>query len=114
MISNKILNPIVTELFISGRKLTISIVFITLSYFIVPKDVRLNFTYILIMKIPNKRELQQIGTNHLSDIDFKDFMKISEERTARKYSFLVNDTTLPSDNLLLFRKNILDKYLIKS
>ena len=60
---------------IRGRKLGISIVFITQSYFKVPKDVRLNSTHIFIMKIPNKRELQQIALNHSSDIDFKDFMK---------------------------------------
>ena len=70
------LNPIVMELFIRGRKLNISIVFITQSYFKVPKDVRLNSTHFFIMKIPNKRELQQITLNHSSDIDFKDFMKI--------------------------------------
>ena len=50
------------------------------------------------MKIPNKKELQQIALNHLSDIDLKDFMKIYKKCTATKYSFLVNDTTLPSDN----------------
>ena len=76
MISNNKLNPIVTELFIRGRKLNISIIFITHSYFKVPKDVRLNSTHFFIMKIPNKRELQQIALNHSSDIDFKDFMKI--------------------------------------
>ena len=70
MINNKRLNPIVTELFIRGRKLGISIVFITQSYFKVPKDVRLNSTHFFIMKIPNKRELQQIALNHSSDIDF--------------------------------------------
>ena len=74
MINNKKLNPVVTELFI--RKLNISIVFITQSYFKVPKNVRLNFTHFSIMKIPNKRELQQITLNHSSDIDFKDFIKI--------------------------------------
>ena len=61
MINNKKLNPVVTELFIRGRKLNISIVFITQSYFIVPKDVGLNSTHFFIMKIPNKRELQQIA-----------------------------------------------------
>ena len=76
MINNKILNPVVTELFITGRKLNISIVFITQSYFKVPKDVRLNSSHLFIMKIPNRRELQQIALNHLSDIDFKDFIKI--------------------------------------
>ena len=74
--NNNKLNPIVTELFIRGRKLNISIVFITQSYFKVPKDVRLNSTHFFIMKIPNKRELQQIALNDSSDIDFKDFMEI--------------------------------------
>ena len=78
MINNNELNPIVTELFIRGRKLNISIVFITQSYFKVPKDVTLNSTHFFIMKIPNKRELQQIALNHSSDIGFKDFMKISK------------------------------------
>ena len=99
MINNNKLNPIVTELFISGRKLNISIVFITQSYFKVP--------HFFIMKIPNKRELQQIALNHSSDIDFKDFMKIYKKCTAEPYSFLVNDTTLPSDDPLRFRKNLL-------
>ena len=107
MISNNKLNPIVTELFIRGRKLTISIVFITQSYFKVPKDVRINSTHFFIMKIPNKRELQQIALNHSSDIDFKDFMNIYKKCTAKSYSFLVNDTTLPSDDPLRFRKNLL-------
>ena len=107
MIINNKLNPIVTELFMRGRKLNISIAFITQSYFKVPKDVRLNSTHFFIMKIPNKRELQQIALNHSSDIDFKDFMKIYKKCTAEPYSFLVNDTTLPSDDPLRFRKNLL-------
>ena len=106
MINNNKLNPIVTELFIRGRKLNISIVFITQSYFKVPKDVRLNSTHFFIMKIPNKRELQQIALNHSSDIDFKDFMNIYKKCTTESYYFLVNDTTLPSDNPLRFRKNL--------
>ena len=65
MISNKKLNPIVTELFITGRKLNIQIIFITLSYFRVPKEVTLNSTHFFIMKIPNKRELQQIAINFI-------------------------------------------------
>ena len=70
MINNKNLNPIVTELFIRGRKINISIVLIRQSYFKVSKDVRLNTTHFFIMKIPNERELQQIVLNHSSDIDF--------------------------------------------
>ena len=91
MIDNKKLNPVVTELFITGRKLNISIVFITQSYFKVPKDVRLNSTHFLIMRIPNKREFQQIALNHSSDIDFKDFIKIYEKYTVEPYFFLVNE-----------------------
>ena len=79
MINNKKLNSIVTELFIRGRKLNISLVFITQSYFKVPKDVRLNSTHFFIMKIPNKRELQQIALNHSSFIICKDFLKICKE-----------------------------------
>ena len=59
------------------------------------------------MKISNKRELQQIPLNHSSDVGFKNFMKIYKECTTEPYSFLVNDTTLPSDNPLRSRKNLL-------
>ena len=106
MINNKKLNSIVAELFIRGRKLNISLVFITQSYFKVPRDVRLNTNHFFIMKIPNKRKLQQIVLNHSSDIDFKDFAKIYKKCTDEAYSFLVNDTTLSSDNPLRFRKNL--------
>ena len=100
MINNNKLHPIVTELFIRGRKLNISIVFIM--------QLRLNSTHFFIMKIPNKRQLQQIALNHSSDIEFKDFMNIYKTSTKEPYSFLVNDTTLPSDNPLRFRKNLLE------
>ena len=106
MINNKKLNSIVTELFIRGRKLNISLVFITLSYFKVPKNVRLNTTHFFITKIPNERELQQIALNHSSDISTKDFIKTDKECAAELYYFLVNDITLASDNSLRFRKNL--------
>ena len=73
--SNKKLSPVVTELFLRGGKLNISLAFISQSYFKVPKTIKLNATH-FIMKIPNERELQQIASNHSSDIDFKDFMKL--------------------------------------
>ena len=107
-INNKILNSVVTESFIRCGKLNISIVFITQSYFKVPKDFRLNSTHFFIMKIPNKRELQQIALNHSSNIGFKDFTKVSKKCTAEPYSFSVNDATLPSDDPLRFRKNLLE------
>ena len=106
MINIKKLNSIVTELFTKRRKLNISIVFITQSCFKVPKDVRLNSTHFVIMKIPNKRELQQIALNHSSDINSKDFIKIYKKYTAEPYSFLVNDATLVSDNPFRFSKNL--------
>ena len=109
MLSNKKLNPIVTELFIRGRKLNISLVFITQSYFAVPKNIRLNLTHYLAMKIPNKRELQRTAINHSSDIDFQDFMNFYKKCTAKPYSFLVIDTTLTSDNSPRFRKNLLER-----
>ena len=87
MINNRKLDSIVTELFIRGRKLNISIVFITQSYFKVPKDVRLNSTNFFTMKILNKRELEQIALNHSSDIDFIDFMKIYKKYTKEPYFF---------------------------
>ena len=106
MINNKKVNSMVTELFIRDRKLNISLIFITQSYFKVPKDLRLNTTHFFVMKIPNKRELQQIAINHSSDINFKDFFKIYKKCTDEPYSFLVNDTTLTSDDPLRFRKNL--------
>ena len=106
MINNKKLNSIVTALFIRGRKLNISHVFITQSYVKVPKDVKLNSTHFFIMKIPSKRELQQIALNHSSDIRSKDFIKIQKKCTAEPFSLLVNDTMLASDNPLRFTKNL--------
>ena len=87
MINNKKLNPVVTELFIRGRKRNISTEFITQSYFKVPKEVRVNIAHFFIMKIPSKTELQQIALNHSSDIEFKDFMKIYKKCTIEPYSY---------------------------
>ena len=109
MLSNKKLNPIVTELFIRGRKLIISLVFITQSYFAMPKNIRLNYMHYFIMKIPNKQELEQIAFNHSSDIDFKYFMNVYKKYTAKSYSYLVTDATLASDNASRFRKNLLER-----
>ena len=64
MLSNEKLNPIVTELFIRGRKLNISLAFLTQTYFAVQKNIRLNSTHYFIMKITNKSELQQIAFNN--------------------------------------------------
>ena len=97
-------------MFIRGRKLNISLAFITQSYFKVPKDVRLNTSHFFIAKIPDKRELQQIAINHSSDINTKDFANIYRKYIDEPYSFLVIDTMLASNNLLRFRKNLFNIY----
>ena len=86
----------------------ISLAFITQSYFSAPKDVRLNSRHYFIMKINDKRGLQNIAINHSADIDYKDFIKIYRECTKEPYNFLTIDTTLPSTNPLRFRKNLFD------
>ena len=90
VIKNLICNLIVTELFLRGRKLNIYLVFITQSYFSVPKNIRLNSTHYFVTKIRNKKELQQISFNHASDIDF---MNLYQKFTEKPY-FLVIDTTI--------------------
>ena len=97
-------------MFIRCRKLNISLVFITQSYFSVPNDIRLNSTHYLIMEINNKRELQNIEFNHAADIDYQNFIKIYRECTKESYNLLTIDTTLPASDPLRFRKNLFDSY----
>ena len=85
MESTQKLNPIFTELFLRRRKLNILLVLILKSDFKVPKTIRLNATDYFIMKIPNKRKLQQEASNPLSEIDFKDFMKLYKDCTKELY-----------------------------
>ena len=81
---------------------------LSLSYFSVPKNVRLNLTHYLIMKINNKRELQNIAINHSADIDYKDFVKIYRECTKELYYFLTIDTTAPASHPLRLKKICFD------
>ena len=107
MLNNKKLIPIIIELFIRDRKLKIYLLFITQSYFVVPKDIRLNSTHYFIMNNPNKRELKQVASYNSSDIDFMDVYK---KCTSKPYSFLVIDATqIALDNHLRFRKNIIER-----
>ena len=108
--SNKKFQADVKELFIRCRKLNISLVFISQSYFPVPKEVRLNSTHYLIMKINNKRELQNTTINHSVCIDYKDFMNIYRKYTKESFSFLTIDTTLPANDRLRFRENLFLSY----
>ena len=85
IMNNKKFQAIIKELFISCRKLNISLVFISQSYFSVPKEVRLNSTHYLIMKIHNRRELQQIAIDHSADFDYKDFLKVYRNCTKEPY-----------------------------
>ena len=86
IMTNKKFQAIIKELFIRCRKLNISLVFITQSYFSVPKDVRLNSTY-LIMKINTRKELQNIEFNHSEDINYNNFVNIYRECTRKPYFF---------------------------
>ena len=83
---------IVKELFIRCKKLNISIVFITKSYFRTPKDARLNSTHYILMKIGNKKELKSITKENSGHLDFKDFSKIYNYCTKEPYSFMMVDT----------------------
>ena len=100
ILTNKRFQAIIKELFIRCRKLIISLVFVTQSYFSVPKEFRLNSTHYLIMKIHNRRELQQAVINH---IDYKNFVKIYRNFTKEPYSFFTIDSTLPASDPLRFR-----------
>ena len=106
IMTNKKFQSLIKELFIRCRKLNISLVFITQSYFSVPKDVRLNSTHYLIMKINNRKELQNIAINHSADIDYNDFVRIYKECRRKPYSFLTIDKTLPASDPLRFRKKL--------
>ena len=112
IMTDKKFQAIIKELFIRCRKLNISLVFITFyhSYFTVPKDVRLNSTHYLIMKINNKKELRNIAINHSADINYKGFIKICRECTKEPFNFLTIDTTLPVSDPLRFKKNCLISY----
>ena len=111
IMTNKKFQAIIKELFISCRKLSISLIFITQSYFKTPKDARLNSTHYQMMKIHNRRELQNIAIDHSADIGYKDFIKIYRNCTKEPYPFLTIDTTLPAGNPMRFRKNFSDSPL---
>ena len=106
MNSNKKIQSIVKEPIIRGRNLNRSLISITQSYFLVPKDV--TSTHYLIMKIHYERGLQNIATTHSGDNDYKDFMKIYKKYTSKSYVFLTINTILSSDYLVRFKKNVLE------
>ena len=95
----------IKEFFIRCRKLNISIVFITQSYFRTPKDARLNSTHYVIMKNQSRKELQNIAQENSEDIDFKDFLKTYKDYTSKPYSCMIIDTTVPSGHPMRFRKS---------
>ena len=100
---NKKFQPVIKELFIRCRKLNISLVFITQSYFLILKVFRLYATHYLILKFSSKIELQNIAINHSADIDYKHFVKMHRECTRESFNILTIDSTLPASNSLRFR-----------
>ena len=107
ILTNKKFQQILEELFIRSRKINISLVFISKSYFSVPKNVRLNCMHYYIMKISNQIELSNIAQNHTSDIVYKDFLKMYCNYTKKTYDFFTIENTLPSDNSLKYHQNLL-------
>ena len=108
IMTNKKFQTIINELFIRYRNLNTSLVFITQSYFSVPKDARLNTTHYFIMKINNRIVLKNIVTDHSVDIDYQDFKKIYRECTKETQNILTIDTALPASHPLRFRKTLFD------
>ena len=108
---SKKFKAIVKELSIRCRKLNISIVFITQSYFRTPKDARLNSTHYILMKIGNKKELKSIAEENSGHLDFKDFLKIYNYCTKEPYSFMMVDTRPRPTARITFKKNF-DKPLM--
>ena len=89
---NKDFKKAIKELFYRGRKVNISLVFITQSYFRALKDIRLNITHYILMKICNKRELKIIAEENSGHLDYKDFLKIFNYCTKEPCSFMLIDT----------------------
>ena len=115
IMSYKKFQAVVKELFTRCRKWNTSLVFITQSYFSVPKVVRVNSTHYLIRKINNKEKLQNIAITHFADLDYKDFMKIYRGCTKKPYSFFLTiDITLSASDALRFWKNLFHFYKIDS
>ena len=110
IMTNRRFQAIMKELFIRCRKLFHLFLSLNL-FFSVPKDVRLNSTHYLIMKINNRKELQNIAINYSADIDYKDFMKIYRECRKEPFNFLTIHTMLPASDPLRFRKNLFDSYV---
>ena len=111
VIKDKKAQHVLQDLFTRPRKLNISLVFISQSYFSVTKTMRLNCTHHLIFKVYNRKELQEIAIDHSADIDYKIFLKIYRNCTKEPYSFLIINTTLSSSDPLKFRKNFSDSPL---
>ena len=88
---NKNFKRIIKELFYRARKINVSIVFITQSYFRALKDARLNSTHHILMKIGNKKELKRIAAEKSGHLDYKDFLKIYNYCTKEPYSFMTVD-----------------------
>ena len=100
---NKNFKRIIKELFYRARKISVSIVFITQSYFRVLKDARLNSTHYILMKRGNKKELKRIAEEKSGHLDYKDFLKIYNCCTSEPYSFMTIDTRPTAS--VIFLKN---------
>ena len=104
---NKNFKRIIKELFYRARKINVSIVFITQSYFRTLKDARLNSTHYILMKIGNKKELKRIAEEKSGHLDYKDFLKIYNYCTREPYSFMLIDTRPTAS--VTFKKTLMNQ-----
>ena len=104
---NKNFNRVIKELFYRARKINVSIVFITQSYFRALKDARLNSTHYILMKIGNKKELKRIAEEKSGHLDYKDFLKMYNYCTEDPYSFMLIDTRATAS--VTFKKTLMNQ-----
>ena len=104
---NKKFKRIIKELFYRARKINVSIVFITQSYFRALKDARLNSTHYILMKIGNKKELKRIEEEKSGHLDYKDFLKIYNYCTREPYSLMLIETRPTAT--ITFQKNLMNQ-----
>ena len=110
MLSNKKVNPIITELYIRGRKLNIFLIFIMQSNFAVPKSIGRNSTHYLIRKLLVNKNFDKLFLIIRQILTLKTLiLNVLQKCTAKPYSFLVINATLASDNPLIFRKYISER-----
>ena len=106
VMNNKKYQAIPKDLFIRSRKINVSVIFISQSYFRISRDVRLNSSHFILMKLNDPREINNIANNHSLTLSNKQFINLYKKSTINKYSCFVIDLVMDSSDPLCFRKNL--------